>query len=106
MSNIKDIYCETVGQMSITTVLFYDNIHVNILTYVKELHAISVDVNYHIDIHNNDHKAAADSIATKIHHHIHKTYIAGPTLHETPYIDQLSAQVQYVVRSINANRLY
>lgn len=92
--------------MCITTVLFYDNIHVDILTYVNELHSINVDVNYHIDIHTDDHKKAANSIATMIHHHIHKTYIAGPTLHETPYIDQLSAQVQHVVRSINANRLY
>lgn len=107
MSNIKDIYCKTVGELCITTVVFYDNIYVDILTYIKTLHSITVDVNLHAAIHTDNHrKKAVCDIATKIYHHIHKTYIAGPILHETPHIDELSAEVHHIVRNINTNRLY
>lgn len=103
MSNIKDIYCKTVGELCITTVLFYDNIYVDILTYIKTLHSITVDVKLHATIHtNNHHKKAVCDIATIIHSHLHKIFI----LHETPNITQLSSHVQHIVRNINTNRLY
>ena len=92
--------------MCITTVLFYDNIHADILTYVESPHRVNVDVNLHSAIHDEYHTSAVTDIATRIHNHIRNIYIVGPSLKKTPSIEQLSADVNNIVYNMGIHELY